>query len=365
MAQMAKQSLSDFRQQIVGRSFPQVRCLADAFDQMSFVQADPIRAPARAQDLILRQRVADYSAGQLEREYAELGLEEGFLFAYGFMIPEIWSNLRRKPKKRLDKLERRILETITHSGEIHPRGLDKQLGGQPTKNPWGGTSQETKRVLEKLHDLGQLRVRRRENGIRVYSLPDEPEPSFSKPRRRFQSIATSTLHVFGPTTRRFLLSELRHQNHWVPNRSDRVKAIDELISSEQVIETEVDGTVYLSTPYDSTIDESLERIRILAPFDPLVRDRGRFKHLWAWDYRFEAYVPKAKRELGYYAMPLLWRNMVIGWANANVTEDQLHVELAFVEKRPRAKGFRQRCEEEVNAMARFLGLDENAWRMTV
>jgi len=59
--------------------------LAGAVDKLGFVQADPIRAPARAQDLILRHRVSGYRVGDLERSFARLKLEEDFLYAYGFM----------------------------------------------------------------------------------------------------------------------------------------------------------------------------------------------------------------------------------------------------------------------------------------
>ena len=56
---------------------------------MGFVQADPIRAPARAQDLILRHRVKNYRAGDLERRYRELGIEEDFFINYGFVTREV------------------------------------------------------------------------------------------------------------------------------------------------------------------------------------------------------------------------------------------------------------------------------------
>ena len=59
----------------------------------------------------------------------------------------------------------------------------------------------------------------------------------------------------------------------------------------------------------------LERVRFLAPFDPVVWDRRRFELFWGWAYRFEAYTPVRKRKLGYYALPLLWRDEVLGWAN--------------------------------------------------
>lgn len=59
-------------------------------------------------------------------------------------------------------------------------------------------------------------------------------------------------------------------------------------------------------------EASSPQVNFLAPFDPLVWDRRRFEHLWGWSYRFEAYTPPAKRVRGYYAMPLLWGERVIG-----------------------------------------------------
>jgi uncharacterized protein YcaQ len=75
---------------------------------------------------------------------------------------------------------------------------------------------------------------------------------------------------------------------------------------------------------------------LLAPFDPLVWDRRRFELFWGWDYRFEAYTPPSKRRFGYYALPLLWRDDVIGWANAANVAGTLRVDVGFAKSRPRA-----------------------------
>ena len=71
--------------------------LGGALDRLDFVQADPIRAPARAQDLILRHRVSAYRAGDLERSFPRLKLEEDFLYAYGFTTREISRLLHPRP----------------------------------------------------------------------------------------------------------------------------------------------------------------------------------------------------------------------------------------------------------------------------
>ena len=65
---------------------------------------------------------------------------------------------------------------------------------------------------------------------------------------------------------------------------------------------------------------SRDAVRLLAPFDPVVWDRRRFELLWGWAYRFEAYTPAEKRKRGYYALPLLWRDRVIGWGNISAID---------------------------------------------
>src|SRR3954447_10079262 len=82
-------TLDDLRRFAVARSLFKRTTLKRALDQLGFVQADPIRAPARAQDLILRHRVKDYHAGDLERLYPRLGIEEDFFVVYGFLTRPI------------------------------------------------------------------------------------------------------------------------------------------------------------------------------------------------------------------------------------------------------------------------------------
>src|SRR4051812_26569832 len=140
--------------------------LKQAMRTLGFVQADPIRAPARAQDLILRQRVESYRAGDLERLYPELGIEEGFLYAYGFLTRPLWQ-LRHPPDdKRLSRRERRLLEIVSERGEVHPDQLQAEFRGQRARNAWGSYSTVAKLALERLHERGLLRVSRRDKGVR-------------------------------------------------------------------------------------------------------------------------------------------------------------------------------------------------------
>ena len=81
-------TLDDLRCYAVARSLFTPTSLPRAIAKLGFVQADPIRAPARAQDLTLRHRVKDYHAGDLERHYPKLGIEEDFFVNYGFVPRE-------------------------------------------------------------------------------------------------------------------------------------------------------------------------------------------------------------------------------------------------------------------------------------
>jgi hypothetical protein len=98
-------------------------------------------------------------------------------------------------------------------------------------------------------------------------------------------------------------------------------------------------------------------VRLLAPFDPLVWDRRRFEHFWGWPYRFEAYVPAARRVRGHYALPLLWRDAMVGWGNLSVRDGRLVADIGHVSGRaPADAGYRAALDDELDRMHRFLGL---------
>jgi uncharacterized protein YcaQ len=96
----------------------------------------------------------------------------------------------------------------------------------------------------------------------------------------------------------------------------------------------------------------------MAPFDPVVHDRTRFQQLWGWDYRFEAYTPASKRKLGYYALPVLWRDCVIGWGNIALKDGKLVAELGYVSgEPPNERKFGDELEAELARMRFFLGAE--------
>src|SRR5258705_2112995 len=95
---MAMSSLERLRALAISQSLFPATTLKAAVRRLGFVQADPIRSPARAHDLILRHRVNGYVVGDLERKYPSLDTEEDVLYAYGFLPRPVWQLLHPRKK---------------------------------------------------------------------------------------------------------------------------------------------------------------------------------------------------------------------------------------------------------------------------
>src|SRR4026207_1862580 len=153
-------SLDDLRRFAVARNFVAPTTLKRAIQRLGFVQADPIRAPARAQDLILRQRVRNYRAGELERRYPSLDIDEDVFINYGFVSRALQALMHpraggsgeagRRGTGELSQ-ERLLLEFVRERGPVHPRQVDEHFAHGTVENYWGGSSNATTRLLAELH----------------------------------------------------------------------------------------------------------------------------------------------------------------------------------------------------------------------
>ena len=330
--------------------------LRAAFDRLGFVQADPIRAPARAHDLILRQRVKGYRAGELERRYASLELEEDFLYAYGFLTRDLWQLVHRRMITELPEFEKKILKTVRRHGAMHPKLLAQLFGSERRTNNWGGYSRVTKLALEDLHERGLLRIGGREKGVRIYQVALPPSEPISA-KERLRRLLLAIVNILAPVSERTLRDAARPMRDLLATFP---AVLAKLIAAGELQTQVIDGVNYVLPPQRTTRQNAGPRVRFLAPFDPLVWDRRRFEHFWGWPYRFEAYTPKAKRLRGYYALPLLWGEAVVGWANVTAVRGDLNVELGFVERRPREKLFDLELDDEIARMKAFLDLKSAA-----
>ena len=355
-------ALADLRRFAVAHSLFAPTTLARAFDRLGFVQADPIRAPARAQDLTLRHRVKDYRAGDLERKYATLGIYEDVFINYGFVTHALHelmhprataSSFTRSQRKRMPT----ILEFVRTRGAAHPREVDAQFAHGTVTNYWGGSSNATTHLLDLMHYYGLLRVARRESGIRVYAAHEaSPVPvDKAEPARRVDALVDVAVRKYAPLPAPSLSYVVARLRYAVPQWRREIPAALKR-ARMRLAHAPVDGVEwYWPADEDPGNAVATDNVRLLAPFDPVVWDRRRFEVLWGWAYRFEAYTPVKRRKLGYYALPLLWRDRVIGWGNVSADNGTVRADIGYVTgHRPRDRGFAAALEMEVERLRAFL-----------
>jgi uncharacterized protein YcaQ len=147
---------------------------------------------------------------------------------------------------------------------------------------------------------------------------------------------------------------LQHLVHAAQVFKDRRAEVTKLTDSGELATAVVDGVRYVWPAGRVVRKEPADMVRFLAPFDPVVWDRRRFEYFWGWSYRFEAYTPPPKRKLGYYAMPLLWREDVIGWVNVSNRQSALIVKPGFFRGEPTEAAFRRELEAEIERFRHFL-----------
>lgn len=345
----------------VARSlFPPAQ-LGPALDRLGFVQADPIRAPARAQDLTLRHRVAAYHAGDLERNYAALDLEEDVFINYGFVTRALHRLMHpRDGEPSLGRVQRRradaILRFVSVRGAAHPRDVDAEFAHGTVTNYWGGSSNATTHLLDLLHYGGRLRVVRREAGIRVYALQQTVTPPGEAERLgRLDALVDVAVRKYAPLPAASLSTIVARLRYAVPQWQRDLRAALQR-AQQRLARASIDGIEWY-WPADESPDTDAvpEGVRLLAPFDPVVRDRRRFELLWGWPYRFEAYTPVKRRKFGYYALPLLWGDRVIGWANASSPKAALEIDSGYVNgQRPRGRTFKREFDLELDRLREFL-----------
>ncbi|MBL0937672.1 MAG: YcaQ family DNA glycosylase [Gemmatimonadaceae bacterium] len=359
-------TLDSLRRYAVARSLFAAPTLTKALTRFGFVQADPIRAPARAQDLTLRHRVTGYRAGDLEARYSKLALEEDFFINYGFLPRELAGLMHpRTPKATWPKSRwtqaHAVLEFVRERGVVHPREVDEAFAHGRSMNWFGGTSRASTQLLDGMHYRGLVRTASRAGGIRQYAVRDSHHP-VTDVDAALDRLADIVVNLYAPLPANSLSMVVRRIRYGAPQWTGHMNALLARTKARLSSAT-LDGQRWfwpegedpLHRRHVATDDD--DTLRLLAPFDPIVWDRRRFELLWGWPYRFEAYTPAPKRLRGYYALPMLWRGQMIGWANATVTEGRLHVEPGFVTgKPPRGAAFKSAWNDEIERLAVFLKL---------
>ena len=243
---------------------------------------------------------------------------------------------------------------------MHPREVDAHFAHGKTTNWFGGSSNASTQLLDEMHYRGLLRVVRREGGTRVYAARRHADVDDAVPvAARMDALVDVIVGKYAPLPARSLGYYLSLLCTGVPQwRGERASALAR--ARARLAHGRVDGGDWYWPADENPASRRWrrdERVRLLTPFDPIVHDRHRFERLWGWRYRFEAYTPAPKRTLGYYALPILWHERVIGWANVSMQRDALRAGFGYVDgAAPDDPAYARELDAELARLSTFLGL---------
>ncbi|HKP19706.1 MAG TPA: crosslink repair DNA glycosylase YcaQ family protein [Gaiellaceae bacterium] len=303
------------------------RGVLDTIRRLGFLQIDPISTVAPPQHLVLYARLGPgYDQAQLDRLlWKQRKLVEVEAFIYPIEdLPLLVAQMRRKREdnarerriaaflKENASFRRYVLRELDRRGPLLSREIEDHSGFKREDHPWWG-SRKMALMLMVLANRGEVAVAGRRQGQRVWDLAERWYPEVER--------------ISWPQAKR-LLAERRARTQGVRLEKGRWLAHPDV----------KDGPVP-------------DRAVLLSPFDRLVYDRDRAEALWGFRYRLEMYVPKAKREYGYYVLPLLVGDQVVGRAEPVFDPKTRTLRLLG------AWGDTSRLDEALGDLAAWLGAD--------
>ncbi len=356
--------------------------VAGIIRRLGFVQLDTIQVVSRAHHHILWSRNQSYREPHLNTLLARhRGVFEHFTHDASVLPIEMYPMWRR----RFTQLEERVRQWEWHRGmldedgraairaRIHAEGplstkaFDTRIEGE--RGMWRRPPH--KLALDYMWYAGELSTSHRENFTKFYDLTERVIPDHHRNDERSDAEQIDWLC-------REALSRLAFgtdgdiQRFWAAVSLPEVKAWTAANAVELVpVEIETHDRQWLKALAPIDIQTRLDhapaptsRLRILNPFDPVVRDRARLSRLFGFDYTIEIFVPAAKRRWGYYVYPLLEGDRFVGRievrgdrAAGKLTVDTLWVEPGVAWTPARAA----KLDSELERMAGFIGVDEVAW----
>ena len=363
--------------------------ILDLIARLGCIQIDPISVIAPTQRLVLWNRV-----GAFDRELDTLLWRDRSLFHYwahaASIVPTrdypIHALMMRRWATGGTKYEERVREWM-HANQRMRRSIVAQLRDEgPTRladmrrvpgRPWQSSgwndAQDVARMIEFLWIKGIVTIAGRAGGARLWDLMDRwlpestPRETWSE-RRVVEHAAVRALRALGVATPRQIKEHFTRGRY--PKLSD---VLARLLRRREVEEIAVlDGRTRLPGRWYAHADdvprlEALGRedwtgaCRLLSPFDNLICDRTRTELLWAFEYRIEIYVPKNKRRYGYYVLPILWHDRLVGRLDAALDRGEGRLRVLSLYAEPRAPAAGEDVAAAVAELAGFVGASSVEW----
>jgi uncharacterized protein len=308
---------------------PTKQDVRDIIRQMHVLQIDTISVVARSPYLVLWSRLGDYDPRWLEDLLAEGALFEYWSHAACFLPIEDFALYRPKMLSRGEmngylrkwinehaEVADRVISRVRDNGAVRSSDFERSDGQKAAWWNW----KEEKIALEYLFWVGDLMIAKRHNFQRIYDLrerilPQWDDAQVATTEKVHEQFVLNTVKALGVTKAEWIADYFRLKKAEV---SAALKKIDK----QGLLNTiNVEGwktPAYYHPDNQALIDAATagkipqSKTTLLSPFDPIVWDRARARDLYNFDYTIECYTPAAKRIYGYFTLPILYKNMVIG-----------------------------------------------------
>ncbi|HYP22267.1 MAG TPA: crosslink repair DNA glycosylase YcaQ family protein [Actinomycetota bacterium] len=367
---------------------PSRETILDLVRDLGCVQIDPISVVAPTQHLVLWSRLGAFDRADLDA----LLWEDRSLFHYWAHAASIvptsdypihhlmmrrWGKGTAKYEERVrewmrvnQSMRRKVVSEIRRRGPLCISDL-RDITGERWKSSGWTDEQGVARMIEFLWAKGVVTIAGRAGAARLWDLMDRwlPEwtPRETWPERRVvEESVLRSLRSLGVATPRQIKEHFTRYRY--PGLSD---ALARLVRRGLVEEVAVvgggerlKGRWYVRAEDAALLDGSLEEAsfcRLLSPFDNLICDRARTELVWGFEYRIEIYVPKDKRRWGYYVLPILWGDRLVGRIDSAVDRGAGVLRVLSVHSEPRAPAIGDEVAGAVRDLAGFVGASAVEW----
>jgi uncharacterized protein len=351
---------------------PQPRSILEVVEWLGSVQMDPTSAVERSERLVLWSRLGNYDLAELER----LRWETRELFDYwAHIVPAADYAIHRETMRRYPRgayarsnyihewlsanagFRRYILRELRRRGPLRSRDLEDRAE-LPWKTGGWNDGKSLGIMLETLWDGGKIGIARRDGNERLWDLAERVFPT-DQPKLAAGEIARRVLdrqlHRLGVARPKELG---RVFDGWVPGRE---RVLEALIREGRFVPVEVQGLSGERLAHAELLERAHgeSRSTLLSPFDRLVYDRDRTEELFGFRYRLEIYVPKAKREYGYFVLPFLHGHELVGRIDPLFDRKTGVLTVNAVHWEPQApKNAKRALEDAVCELAVWLGASD-------
>jgi len=292
-------------------------------EHLGYIQIDALSVIERAHHHTLWTRIPDYQTDYLHQLVRERSAFEYWFHAasylpmsnYRFALPQMSAIKRGESSYYANvdaKYMRHVFDRIRIDGPLKARDFESTTKSNAKWWNW----KPTKRALEKLFMQGDLMITDRDGMEKVYDLtervlPDNTNTSEPSLLEFSEYLINVSMRANGFVT----LKQLTHLRPGEPLRKTLNSILQQKTEQGSMIELTADGIppLYITQDIlDTKINRPATNVRLLSPFDNAIIHRNRVQQLFEFDYRLECYVPKEKRQFGYFCLPILYKDMLVG-----------------------------------------------------